>query len=57
MYLETKPSFNKYRSRRLRFPRLKVVVNDLNEIWSVDLGYFDKLAKHNHGEKISACGC
>ena len=45
MYLETKPSFTKYRSRRLRFPRLKVIVNDLNEIWSVDLAFVDKLAK------------
>ena len=52
-YLETKPSFNKYRSRRLRFPRLKVVVNDINEIWSVDLEYVDKLmlAKYNNGVK------
>ena len=51
MYLERKPSFNKYRSRRLRFPRLKVVVNDRNEIWSVDLAYVDKLAKYNNGVK------
>ena len=34
MYLETKPSFNKYRSRRLRFSRLKLVNNDINEIGS-----------------------
>ena len=32
MYLETKPSFTKNRSRCLRYPRLKVIVNDLNEI-------------------------
>ena len=51
MYPETKPSFNKYRSLRLRFPRLKVVVNDINEIWSVDLAYVDKLAKYNGGVK------
>ena len=51
MYLETKPSFNKYRSRRLRFPRLKVVVNDINEIWSFDLAYVGKLAKYNSGVK------
>ena len=51
MYLETKPSFTKYRSRRLRFPRLKVIVNDLNEIWSVDLAFVDKLAKYNKGVK------
>ena len=51
MYRETKSSFNKDRSRRLRFPRLKVVVNDKNEIWSVDLVYVDKLAKYNGGVK------
>ena len=51
MYLETKPSFTKYRSRRLRFPMLKVIVNDLNEIWSVDLAFVDKLAKYNSGVK------
>ena len=49
MYLETKPSFAKYRSRRLRFPRLKVIVNDLNEIWSIDLAFVNKLAKYNRG--------
>ena len=51
MFLETKPSFTKYRSRRLRFPSLKVIVNDLNEIWSVDLAFVDKLAKYNRGVK------
>ena len=51
MYLETEPCFTKYRSRRLRFPRLKVIVNDLNEIWSVDLAFVDKLAKYNSGVK------
>ena len=51
MYLETKPSFPKYRSRCLKFPRFKEIVNDLNEIWSVDLAFFDKLAKYNSGVK------
>ena len=46
-YLETKPSFTKYRPIRLQFPRLKVIVKDINEIWSVDLAYGDKLAKYN----------
>ena len=46
MLLETKPSFTKYRAQRLNFPRLKVIVNDLNEIWSLDLAYVDKLAKY-----------
>ena len=51
IYLETKPSFTKNRSCRLRFPRLKVIVNDLNDIWSVDLAFVDKLAKYNSGVK------
>ena len=50
-YLETKPSFTKYRPIRLRFPRLKVIVKDRNEIWSVDLAYVDKLAKYNRNVK------
>ena len=50
-YLETKPSFTKYRPIRLRFPRLKVIVKDINEIWSVDLAYVDKLAKYNRNVK------
>ena len=50
-YLETKPSFTKYRPIRLRFPRLKVTVKDINENWSVDLAYVDKLAKYNRNVK------
>ena len=46
-YLETKPSFTKYRSIRLKFPRLKVFVKDIHEIWSLDLAHVDKLAKYN----------
>ena len=30
--LDTKPSFTKYRSIRMQFPRLKVIVKDINEI-------------------------
>ena len=51
MYLETKPSFTKYRAQWLNFPRLKVIVNDLNEIWSLDLAHVDKLAKYNRDVK------
>ena len=47
MYWETKPSFTKYHAQRLNFPRLKVIANDLNEIWSLDLAHVDKLAKYN----------
>ena len=50
-YLETKPSFTKYRSIRLKFPRLKIFVKDINEIWSLDLAHVDKLAKYNRNIK------
>ena len=49
--LETKPSFTKYRSIRLKFPRLRVIVKDINEIWSLDLAHVDKLAKYNRDVK------
>ena len=51
-YLETKPSFTKYRSQWLNFPRLKVIVNDLNEILSLDLAHVDKLANYNRNVKF-----
>ena len=50
-YLDTKPSFTKYRSYRMQFPRLKVIVKDINEIWSLDLAYVDNLAKYNRDVK------
>ena len=50
-YLETKPSFPKYRSIRLKNPRLKVFVKDISEIWSLDLAHVDKLAKYNRNIK------
>ena len=28
---------------------MKVIVNDISEIWSLDLAYVDKLAKYNRG--------
>ena len=50
-YLETKPSITKHRSMRLRFPRLIVIVKDINDIWSLDLAHVDKLAQHNRDVK------
>ena len=50
-YLDTKPSFTKYRSIRMQFTRLKVIVKDINEIWSLDLAYVDNLAKYNGDDK------
>ena len=50
-YSETKPSFTKYRSIRLKFPRLRVIVKDINEIWPLDLAHVDKRAKYNRDVK------
>ena len=51
IHLETKPSFRKYPAKRLNFPRIKVIVNDVNEIWSLHLAHVDKLAKYNRDVK------
>ena len=32
-------------------PRLKVIVYDIDEIWSLDLAFVDKLAQYNHDVK------
>ena len=50
-YLETKPLLTKYRSIRLKFPRLKGFVKKINKIWSLDLAHVDKLSKYNRNIK------
>ena len=35
--------------------KLKFVVNDISEIWSVDLAYVNKHAEYNHGVKYLLC--
>ena len=50
-YLETKPFFTKYHSIRLKFPRLRAIVKDINEIWFLDLAHVDKPAKYNRDVK------
>ena len=50
-YLETKPSFTKYRSNLSKYPRLKIFEKDIYEIWSLDLANVDKLAKYNRNIK------
>ena len=34
-----------------KFPTLKVIVYDINEIWSLDLAHVDKLAKEKKDVK------
>ena len=48
-FLRSQSSHTKYGLFRKTHPRLKVIVNDINEIWSLDLAYVDKLAKYNRG--------
>ena len=50
-FLQSKNSYTKYRQFRKSFPRLKVVAYRINEIWSMDVAYMDKIAKHNNGVK------
>ena len=50
-HLETKPFFLKYLSIRLKFSRLKVILKDINQIWSLDLTHIDKLADYNRTVK------
>ena len=46
-FLDTEPSYTKYRTVRRKIARLKVIVYDIHEIWSIDLAYVDKIAKYN----------
>ena len=43
-FLQTRNAHTKYRQVRRNFPRLKVIAHDINEIWSIDVAYVDKLA-------------
>ena len=45
--LHKEPAYTKHRTVRRNIPRLKVIVYYINEIWSIDLAYVDKLAKYN----------
>ena len=46
-FFHTEPAYTKYRTVCRKIPRLKWIVYDINEIWSIDLAYIDKLAKYN----------
>ena len=50
-YLQSKAQYTKYRQFRESFTRLKAVAYRINEIWSVDVAYMDKVAQHNNGVK------
>jgi len=50
-FLHSKATYTKYRGVRKKFPRLKVIAFRINEIWSLDLAYVDKLSKYNKDVK------
>ena len=50
-YLQSKATYTKYKQFRKNFPRLKAVAYRINEIWSVDVAYMDKVAEQNNGVK------
>ena len=51
LFLEGKNTHTKHKKYRKKFPTLKVIAYDINEIWSLDLAYVDKLAKKNKDVK------
>ena len=50
-FLHTEPAYTKYRTVIRKTPRLKVIVYNIDEIWSLDLAFVDKLAQYNHDVK------
>ena len=50
-FLHTEPVYTKYRTVIQKTPRLKVIVYDIDEIWSLDLAFNDKFAQYNHDIK------
>ena len=49
IFQRSQSSQTKYGLFRKTYPRLKVIVNDINKNWSLDLAYVDKIAKYNRG--------
>ena len=59
-FLQQKDAHTKYRQIQRKFPRLKVIAYEINEIWSIDVAYVDKLAKYNNRVKyllVAVDGC
>ena len=51
LFLEAKNAHTKHNKYRIKIQTLKVIAYDLNEVWSLDLAYIDKLAKENKDVK------
>ena len=50
-YLQSKAPYTRYKQFKKTFQRLKAVAYRINEIWSVDVAYMDKVAQNNKGVK------
>ena len=50
-FLEGKNAHTKHKKYRIKFPTLKVISYDINEIWSLDLVHVDKLPTENKDVK------
>ena len=50
-FLHTEPAYTKYQTVIRKTLRLKVIVYNIDEIWSLDLVFVDKLAQYNHDVK------
>ena len=50
-FLSQTDAHTKHRAPRKKFPQIKVHAYRINEIWSLDVAYMDKLAKYNNGVK------
>ena len=51
LFLDRKNAHIKHKKYRQIFPTMKVIAYDINEIWSLDLAYVDKLATENKDVK------
>ena len=50
-YLQSSPTYTKFKLSRRRFQRFPVIALGINHIWSLDVAYMEKLQKFNDGYK------
>ena len=50
-FLHKESAYTKYRTNRRKSPRPKVLAYDIDQIWSIDLAYDDKLEDYNKNIK------
>ena len=50
-YLQSSSTYTKFKPSRRYFQRLPVIALGINQIWSLDVAYIEKLQKFNDGYK------